>query len=315
MKNAPSHNSGSSQDQDPKNPITRLNYNHWYRRAFMNSAGALGEMTLMDALKLCWRAKFWLLAGLLAGLASAALLWALAVPQYRAALTLAPANPMNGAQFSRLMQDGESFTPLSFLLQKVGSTGTPDFIRFEATARGQAVAEALLKDRAILEGLARDPAFLWDHPRAQWNAAELSEYLERRIAIEPVSGGNLRQLRYSHPDPRFAAYLLSEIRKNADQAIRLKMRGETLGRIAYLQAELEKSANPDHRRALADLLLEQERLNMLVSIDQPYAADIVEDSASSSHPLWPDIPLAAVLLGLAGMALGFAAFGLYQSKP
>ncbi|MCD8493953.1 MAG: hypothetical protein LRY39_00710 [Alphaproteobacteria bacterium] len=62
------------------------------------------------------------------------------------------------------------------------------------------------------------------------------------------------------------------------------------------------------------MLLEQERLNMLVSIDQPYAADIVENAASSSRPLWPDIPLAAVLLVLAGMALGFAAFGLKHSR-
>lgn len=53
---------------------------------------------------------------------------------------------------------------------------------------------------------------------------------------------------------------------------------------------------------------------MLVSIDQPYAADIVENAASSSRPLWPDIPLAAVLLVLAGMALGFAAFGLKHSR-
>jgi hypothetical protein len=251
---------------------------------------------------------------LLAELVSAAILWALAVPQFRAELTLAPANPMNGAQFSRLMQDGDNFTPLSFLLQKVGSAGTPDFIRFEATARGQAVAGELLEDRTILEGLARDRAFLWSRPRTRWTAAELSEYLERRIDIEPVSGGGLRQLRYSHPDPRFAAYLLSEIHKVADHAIRRKTRGETLGRITYLQAELAKSTNPEHRRALTDLLLEQERLNMLVSIDQPYAADIVEDSASSARPLWPDIPLSAVLLGLAGMALGFAAFGLRHSK-
>lgn len=310
MKSAPSHRPDGS---DPETPVTRLGYNHWYRRAFMNSAALMGEMSLLDALRLLWRARVYLATGALAGLAAAALLWFIAVPQYRASLVLAPANPMNGAQFSRLMQDGESFTPLSFLLQKVGSLGTPDFIRFEATARGQALATALLDEPVILEGLARDKAFFWDRPLARWTPAQLSEYLERRVDIEPAASGALRRLTYSHPDSRFAAFFLNEIRRKTDAAIRQKTRGETLGRIAYLQAELAKVVNPDHRRALTDLLLEQERLNMLVSIDQPYAADIVEDASSSSRPLWPDIPLAAVLLPLAGMALGFAAFSLKHS--
>ncbi|MCD8493954.1 MAG: hypothetical protein LRY39_00715 [Alphaproteobacteria bacterium] len=242
MRNAPAN----KPEHDPENPITRLSYNHWYRRAFMNSAAMMGEMSLWDALRLLWRARLWLAAGALAGLAGTLLLWGIAVPQYRAELTLAPANPMNGAQFSRLMQEGESFTPLSFLLQKVGSVGTPDFIRFEATARGQAVAAELLEDKAVLTGLERDKAFFWNQPPTHWTPAQLSEYLARRVDIAPAANGSLRRFTYSHPDPRFAAFLLNEIRRKADEAIRLKTRGETLGRIAYLQAELAKVNNPDH---------------------------------------------------------------------
>ncbi|MCD8498241.1 MAG: hypothetical protein LRZ85_09380 [Alphaproteobacteria bacterium] len=311
MKRSPSFKPDN--DHEPDSPIGRLNYNHWYRRAFMNSAEALGEMSLMDALRLLWSARLWLAGGALLGLAAASLLWFTAVPHYRAALTIAPANPMNGAQFSRLLQNDENLAPLNFILQRVGSGNTPDFIRFEAILRGQTMAEALLENPVILEGLARDRSFVWSAPPSEWTPAQFSEYLAKRVDIASVPGGGLRVVRYSHPDPRFAAYLLSELARAADASIRRKTKTETLGRIAYLQAELSKTNNPDHRRALADLLLEQERLNMLVSIEQAYAADIVETASSSSRPLWPDIPLSALVFVLAGMGLGFAVFGLRRS--
>lgn len=307
MKNSPAP---SKPDPDQDSPISRLKYNNWYRRAFTNSAEALGEMSLADALRLLWSARAYLLAGAMIGIAASALLWGISIPHYRASLTLAPANPMNGAQFSRLLNDGESSSPLSFLLQRVGGGNTPDFVRFEAMIQGQAVAEALLENEVILQGLARDTSYLWSRPQTTWTAAEFSEYLSQRVSLESLPGNGLRRLRYSHPDPRFAAFLLSEIYQKTDTMIRRKTKGETLGRIAYLQAELSKAANPEHRRALTDLLLEQERLNMLVSIDQPYAADAVEAAASSSKPLWPNIPLSACILALAGMVLGFAVFGL-----
>lgn len=311
MKKAPALKSDDG--PGPASPISRLNYNHWYRRAFGNSAAPAGEMSLADVLRVMWRARLWLAAGALAGLMAASLLWALAVPHYKAHLTVAPAHPMNDAQFSRLMEGDRNFAPLNFVLQRVGGSNTPDFIRFEAIARGQGVAGTLLENNAILEGLNRDRAFVWSQPRLSWTAAQFAEYLQDRVDIAAVPGGNLRVMRYSHPDPRFAAFLLTELHKAADTSIRRKTKGETLGRIAYLQAELSRAGNPEHRRALTDLLLEQERLNMLVSINQPYAADVVEGAAPSSRALWPDIPLAALLSALAGMAAGLAFFGLRRA--
>ncbi|HRQ61432.1 MAG TPA: hypothetical protein PLO23_07980, partial [Alphaproteobacteria bacterium] len=252
-------------------------------------------------------------AGALAGLAGAALLWAVAVPHYRASAVIAPANPMNGAHMASAMEHDQRFAPLNFLLQRVGGANAPDFVRFEAMARGPGMAEALLANKTVLQGLARDKAYFWSQPPQSWNAAQFAEYLERRVEITPMPGSALRVMKYAHPDARFAAFLLSEIHRQTDAAIRRKTRGETLGRIAYLQAELGKAMNPEHRRALTDLLLEQERLNMLVSIDQPYAADLIESPSPSSRPRWPDIPMAACLMVLAGMLAGFAVFGLRRA--
>lgn len=309
MRNEPHRKPDPEQDS----PISRLKYNNWYKRAFTNSAEALGEMSLADVLRLLWSARLYLLAGAAAGIVASCILWGISTPHYRASLTLSPANPMNGAQFSRLLNDGENFSPLSFLLQRVGSGNTPDFVRFEAMIHGQAVAADLLENEVVLQGLALDKPYLWSRPQTAWTAAQFSEYLARRITLESLPGNGLRRLRYSHPDPRFAAFLLSELYQETDTMIRHKTKGETLGRIAYLQAELSKASNPEHRRALTDLLLEQERLNMLVSIDQPYAADAVEAASPSSRPLWPNIPLSACMLVLAGMVVGFAVFGLRRT--
>lgn len=314
MRTNPLQHPDSEDDEAlKKSPISRLSYNNWYRRAFANSAEGLAEMSLADALRLLWAAKAYLAVGVLAGVAGALIFWAVSVPHYRAAAILAPANPMNGGQLAGAVDNDQGFAPLNFLLQRVASANAPDFVRFEAMARGPGIAESLLENKTILQGLARDKAYIWSRPQESWNAAQFSEYLQNRVEIAPLSGSGLRAMRYAHPDARFAAFLLNEIHRQTDAAIRRKTRGEVLGRIAYLQAELGKAINPEHRRALTDLLLEQERLNMLVSIDQPYAADLIESPGPSSRPRWPDIPLAATLMALAGMVAGFAAFGLRRA--
>jgi len=57
--------------------------------------------------------------------------------------------------------------------------------------------------------------------------------------------------------------------------------------------------------------MEQERLKMLVSIDQPYTAAIIEPAFVSSKTLWPDAALVVTALCLLG---GFSGFTLFQLR-
>ena len=103
------------------------------------------------------------------------------------------------------------------------------------------------------------------------------------------------------------------LHETADGLIQYGLRKEVNERIAYLQKAMAEVRNPDHRRALTDLLMEQERLKMMVSIDQPYAAAMVEPSAISATPAWPDTTLVFLAFGVAGAFLGFIVFSIAQA--
>lgn len=68
--------------------------------------------------------------------------------------------------------------------------------------------------------------------------------------------------------------------------------------------------NPEHRRALTNLLMEQERVKMLVSIDQSYTATIVEPAANLPKPSWPKPLLILPIFMMIGAVLGFVLHGV-----
>ena len=104
--------------------------------------------------------------------------------------------------------------------------------------------------------------------------------------------------------------MIGRIHRVSDEIIRRRILYEVNGRVAYLNTALSATVNPDHRRNLTSLLIEQERLKMLVSLDQPYAATIVERPFVSSKPRWPDPYIIYAVFLFVGLLLGFIVYGL-----
>lgn len=111
-----------------------------------------------------------------------------------------------------------------------------------------------------------------------------------------------------HPDPDYAAAFLTRLHEIIDRLIREDIAREARERVTYLRSLGFQTTNPEHRRALTDLLMEQERLLMLVSMDQPYAATIIELAGTGPKPEWP----APGLLLIAAMAAGALAGYLFS---
>ena len=103
----------------------------------------------------------------------------------------------------------------------------------------------------------------------------------------------------------FAAAFLRKVHLVADQLIRRDRRQQSQSRINYLQNTLQKTANPDHRRGIADLLMQQEHIQMLANLDEPYAAIVVEPPSSTPQPVWPDKTLLFGVFALLGGATGY----------
>jgi hypothetical protein len=267
------------------------------------------EPRLGDLLADLWHAKVWMLAGAALGLLAAFVFIQISVPHYKAAIMLAPAAPMTGAETSSMLANDDLFA-LRFMMQRLGPGQGSDFQRFENIYAGPSVADILLSDEKIMRGLRADTAFVFSEAEQDWSAEKLSEYLKKRTTMEPVGTSNARRMVYYHPDGAFAKYMLSAIHHIADGLIRRDIRADSKARVEYLRSAIAETGNPEHRRTLTTLLMEQERLLMLVSIDQPYAASVVEPAAIGVKPDWPDRALVYLVAALVFAFSGFLAYGV-----
>ncbi len=263
------------------------------------------EKTLYDVLRDVWKAKYYMLGFSVVMVIAAFLFLSLANNYYRAEMIIAPARPM-----------GQSLLPSSKIgegssqIQEGDLQSSSAFLRFENIYNGVSVAGFLAQDKDIIAGVSSDLAFEFSKPRNDWNAQSLSEYLKKRIRLEPVSGTPLRRLIYLHPNKEFAVEMIKRIHRITDEMIRARILVETNQRIDYLSSSLSKTTNPEHRRSLANLLMEQERLKMFVSLDQPYAASIIEPAFVSSRPRWPDPYIIYSVFIFIGLLFGFVVYGL-----
>lgn len=258
--------------------------------------------TLADFIKDIWDAKISILLFVVIFLVFAAIALLAITPRYRATMIVAPADGYALGDYASSVSEGESLNIPFWRPQEAGGVST-DFHRFVYTIKGPAAAAILLKDSAVLAGIARDGSF--SKKADKWSAEELSAYLEKNIKVQVLGTTPLRKISYHHPDPVFASEFLRKIHLVADQLIRRDRRRQSESRIRYLKETLQKTLNPDHRRGIADLLMQQEHIQMLANLDEPYAAIVVEPPSSTPRAVWPDKALFFFIFALIGGALGY----------
>lgn len=270
------------------------------------------DRTLFDIREDILQARAWIVSGIVLGCLSGLVFIYLAVPKYEARMIVSPATPMTEVS-AAAVSSHDNFSGLRDLLQKGVFSGSADFLRFENIVTGPSVAAKLLQDEKIQKGLALDKTFRFSKKQTQWTPEQLADYLEQNVELQPVGSTALRRIVYQHPNREFAIYLLHAVQDVADLLIRSKVREEAQIRVDYLQQESTKTINPDHRRALTSLLLDEERLLMLASIDQPYAANIIEPPVASRQTVWPDAMLIMPILMFLGTLAGFLLHGLLKA--
>lgn len=266
---------------------------------------------LADFVSELWAAKFAVCIGLVVGVVAAFVFMTAAVEQSKAQIVIAPANPLTAQKVSNVP------TSLSGQYQAEPRTENLDFTRFENSYKGVAVAQLLLKNPEITEGLKNDRGFVFETPHQNLSAEQLADYIARRVTLDPVGETSLRSLNYYHADPAFAVSFLQRLHAITDGLLRRDMRVQIDNRIQYLNKALSETRNPDHQRAFADLLLEQERMKMMVSIDQSFAAAVVVPAAIQPRSVWPNAALIYTFFPLVGAFLGFIGFSVFAAfqKP
>lgn len=265
------------------------------------------EPTLAEMIYSVWKARMLILTGLLAGILISVALILISTTSYRAVMIIAPADGYALGDYASTVTDGNTLE-IPFWRPKDQEGVSTDFYRFTYTISGPSVAAILLKDQSVLAGIAKDAR--WKGKGREWSAEELSEYLHKTLKVEHLGTTPLRRISYTHPDAAFAADFLRKIHLVADQLIRRDRRRQSENRILYLQDSLQRTVNPDHRKGITNLLMQQEHIRMLANLDEPYAAIMVEPPATAPRPVWPNKPLLIAVFSLIGALLGFFAWSV-----
>lgn len=277
------------------------------------------EPTLADLLAGIWRARWFVMVGGAFGALLAYVLILYAVPQYKASMLVAPyeksgrpVSPDMAAMLSASYDGGFASLPfMQGLAQNAADGGRrQDFVRFEARLRGVTVAKALMarEDKDFTLPVAQDVRFRFPVRNVPETAEAFAAYLEKAVRVEQAGSTPVRKITYLHPDRDFAVSLLQALTGQADRLIYDETVRENEARLSYLRKALVNTAHPDHRRVLTSLLMEQEHLKMMLAMEGPLAARIIEPPAATARPHWPNKTLfytVSVLVGLfAGYALG-----------
>ncbi|MCM2344549.1 MAG: hypothetical protein NDJ24_08315 [Alphaproteobacteria bacterium] len=271
---------------------------------------AIPEPSLRDLAGWCWDARRWIVAGWCMGMLLAWLWGFLAVPHYRITMLVGPTTRTGTPDISSLFPENASYA-IEYVLRSFGSGDSSDFMRFEATVRGSLVSARLLGAENLKSGWLLDRRWRWDRGVTFTHPERLSVYLNKRVNLEPVGHSPLRRLTYHHPDPVFGQQVLRALYNDTDSSIREEVRKKTSDRILWLRETLKQTSDPDHRRMLTSLLLQQEQVGMILALNEPFAALVVEPPSVSAKPVWPDARIIFPALGLMGGMLGF--FGYASS--
>jgi len=219
-------------------------------------------------------------------------------------------------------------------LAEYGAVGETlsDFSRFLNLLATPVVAERLLESETLIHRLF--PA-RWDAVNARWrsptgltgwvrtwalwlvgrqdwvqpDATAVARQLRRMLGMERVAQGPMRRIRIRYADRETALALLGAIYRAADRHLRDEAARRARLQLAHVERRLETVRVAANRQALGMVRGEYQRLIMMLEVDLPFAADLIEPPNAPQYPEWPDkIALLFLVLPTALVAALLAVF-------
>ena len=112
------------------------------------------------------------------------------------------------------------------------------------------------------------------------------------------------RISFRHKDPVFEMQFLTWIHKESDELVRGDALERASRQIAYIGERLRTYSITEYRQALVQLLSEQEKQMMMIQVDLPFAARIINPPTVSDVPTSPQPFLALALAVTGGLFLG-----------
>jgi uncharacterized protein involved in exopolysaccharide biosynthesis len=291
-----------------------------------DTADPLGSVTTRDIAAALWR-RWWLLPVLVVSFLGLALTTLFGSrPVYIVEMAITPVTE-NEESLSGAIGGLSGLASLVGVSLPNGSMGTP-FDELLDLLTSQRLADLVAEDHDLMVRLFRRR---WNPETESWRppagpiasfsrslreALELPQigdpgsddvrrFLQSNLDVTQSDNGAVRYVELRGEDPVMARELLLMLYNAADQAIRQATLQRTSQQIAFLDSRLRTLAVAEHRAALTQLLSDQEKRLMLLQIDQPYAARIIDPPALPRLPIWPRPLLTLGVAGLSAVLLWF----------
>jgi uncharacterized protein involved in exopolysaccharide biosynthesis len=203
------------------------------------------------------------------------------------------------------------------LVERSDEETLSDFARFMQLLTTPEIAERLLKNKDLHaetlisgSGLIDSTARLLagQKTRSEKGAALLAVSLKKSLVINSIGRSAMREIVLRHPDREFGTKLLNELIAETDRHLKEKAQYRTASEIVYLRNALERVSMADHRKVLAELLAAQEQTQMMLAVDLPFAADVIQSASAPDAPDWPPAALCFLVALFLG---GFVAVSIH----
>lgn len=231
-------------------------------------------------------------------------------------------------QLSDLLRNAGASALAGSLTSLTGNEQITYFDRFSKQLTAVGTAAALKEHAGLVESLM---GLRWNDQRKIWestsfltpvkaalgletsvdtSAQAVAEFLRRTLNQEQDRDSPITTLSLDATDAEVARQTLGYLHRYSDDQIKQAIYQQTQSKLEYLQRRLQNVTVNDYRQTLIGLILDQEKILMLIQPNLPFAAEALEQPEVLTEPSSPKKIRILALAGLIGLVLG--AFFAYR---
>ena len=282
-------------------------------------------LNMEDLFRLLWRRKLVLVAAVAACVVAALLYLHFATYRYTAVLQVVPAQTDSGR-----MPSGVAGLASLVGVSLPGSQAAASFGLYQESLTGRTVADVISRDQQLMKKIFPSR---WDTNTNQWklekgpvgqaadsikavlgipvyppaavNAEDLQRFIAANLRIKENERRSILTLEFRHAEPEIATTMLLRLHATADSLLRERVLLRSSSYINYIEKKLGVVTVAEHRLALAQMLSEQEQVQMVASSGLPFAASPFGETSVSARPTDPNPAFVLAISVVTGLFVGF----------
>jgi uncharacterized protein involved in exopolysaccharide biosynthesis len=278
------------------------------------------ETIAQDLIGSAWRHK-WMVAFITVVAIGLGVAWVLVAPKrYTSRLVIMPTEASQ--QLSDLLRNAGASVIANSLTSLTGNEQITYFDRFSKQLTSVNTASALKEHAGLIESLM---SLRWNDQKKFWeadsfltpvkaylgldtdvdtSAQAVAEFLRKNLNQEQDRDSPITTLSLDATDAEVARQTLGYLHQYSDDRIKQAIYQQTQSKLEYLQRRLQSVTVNDYRQTLIGLILDQEKILMLIQPNLPFAAEALEPPEVLSEPTSPKKARILAVAGLLGLALG-----------